>query len=108
MMLLRSVWRPIRLPLLALMLIALAVGTASPSTVVAQATPTAAATPMATGVYLSPEEIAAFAAVFTDQPLTGGQVPPRIAKFVTPDVFIFLQFDKPDPAQATALRYVGI
>jgi uncharacterized cupredoxin-like copper-binding protein len=104
----QSVWRPVRFPMVALALVAFLVAAAAPATVAAQATPTAAATPAPTGVYLSPEEIAAFAAVFTDQPLTGGQVAPRIARFVTPDVFVFLQFDNPDVTQATALRYVGI
>jgi plastocyanin len=61
-----------------------------------------------TGIFLNPEEITALATAFNDQPLTGGQVPPRISRFITPDVFMFLQFDSPDPAQATELRYVGI
>jgi len=59
-------------------------------------------------VFLDPEEIAELAATFDDQPLTGGQVAPRVSKFVNPNVFVFLQFDNPDLAQANALRYVGI
>src|SRR5918993_291621 len=65
-------------------------------------------TPEPTGIYLTPEEIAAFAAEFSDNPLIGGQVAPRLAKWVTDDVFLFLQFDNADPAEATQLRYIGI
>jgi plastocyanin len=60
------------------------------------------------GVYLTPEELQAMAAQFTDEVLTGGQVAPRISRWVNENVFIFLQLDNPDPAQATAIRYVGI
>jgi hypothetical protein len=78
--------------------------------VAGQATPAPGATPTPepTGVFLTPEDIAAFAAAFSDQPLVGGQVAPRLSKFVNPNVFVFVQFDNPDPTQATALRYVGI
>jgi plastocyanin len=61
-----------------------------------------------TGVYLTPEELQAIAAEFGDDVLTGGQVAPRISRWVNENVFVFLQFDNPDPAQATAIRYVGI
>lgn len=73
-------------------------------------TPESSGTPTLepTGVYLSPEEIAAFAAEFSDSPLIGGQVAPRLSKWVTDDVFLFLQFDNADPVQATTLRYIGI
>src|SRR5688500_2766226 len=68
---------------------------------------TATPAPEPTGIFLTPEEIAAFAAEFSDTPLIGGQVAPRLSKWVTDDVFLFLQFDDPDPAQATTLRYIG-
>jgi hypothetical protein len=73
-------------------------------------TPGSAATPAPepTGIYLTPEEIAAFAVEFSDTPLIGGQVAPRLSKWVTDDVFLFIQFDDPDPATATQLRYIGI
>lgn len=100
--------RSVRFPLCAFVLIALVVAGSSPAAVAAQATPAASPTAAPTGVFLSPEEIAALAAAFVDQPLIGGQVAPRLSRFVSPDVFVFLQFDNPDPAQATALRYVGI
>ena len=76
----------------------------------AAGTPVSAGTPTAepTGIFLTPEEIAALAAEFSDTPLTGGQVAPRLSKWVTDDVFLFLQFDNPDPAQATRLPYIGI
>src|ERR687898_1976344 len=76
----------------------------SAAEVSAQATPTAEPT----GIYLTPEEIAAFAAEFSDNPLIGGPVGPRLSEWVTDDVFLFLQFDNADPAQATTLRYIGI
>lgn len=73
-------------------------------------TPVAAGTPAAepTGVYLTPEEIATLAAAFSDAPLIGGQVAPRLSKWVTDDVFLFLQFDSADPAEATRLLDIGI
>jgi uncharacterized cupredoxin-like copper-binding protein len=72
--------------------------------------PEAAATPAPepTGIYFTAEEVTAFAATFSDTPLIGGQVAPRLSKWVTDDVFLFLQFDDPDPAAATRLRYIGI
>jgi plastocyanin len=108
MVLPRFVSRSVRFPLCAFVLIALVVAGSSPAAVAAQATPAASPTAAPTGVFLSPEEIAALAAAFADQPLIGGQVAPRLSRFVSPEVFVFLQFDNPDPAQATALRYVGI
>jgi hypothetical protein len=72
-------------------------------------TPTASGTPTAaSGVYLAPEEVAELVAAFDDDPLVGGQVAPRFSKWVNDDVFLFLQFDDPDPAAATRLRYIGI
>ncbi len=90
----------------ALTLFALGSGT----TVSAQGTPVTAATPPAepTGIYLTPEEIADFAAEFSDNPLIGGQVAPRLSKWVTEEIFLFLQFDNADPAAATRLLYIGI
>jgi hypothetical protein len=61
-----------------------------------------------TGAPLSRADIAALAALFTDNPLTGGQTAPRRYRWVNDEVAMFLQFDKPEPAEATALRYVGI
>src|SRR5262245_48803692 len=60
------------------------------------------------GAALSHDDIAAVAAQFTDQPLTGGQRAPRRYRWVNDKGLVFLQFDNPDPAKATALRYVGI
>lgn len=59
-------------------------------------------------VYLTPEERQTITAQFNDEVLTGGQVAPRISRWVNEDVFIFLQLDDPDPAAATAIRYTGI
>ncbi|OLB76173.1 MAG: hypothetical protein AUI14_19515 [Actinobacteria bacterium 13_2_20CM_2_71_6] len=61
-----------------------------------------------TGSPLSHDDIVALAAQFHDQPLTGGQHAPRLYRWVNDRVLMFLQFDNPDPAKATALRYVGV
>jgi uncharacterized cupredoxin-like copper-binding protein len=99
--------RPLALAVALLLLVC-----ASGASVLAQSTgtpePAATPTPEPTGVYLTPEEIVAFAAEFSDDPLIGGQVAPRLSKWVNDDVFLFLQFDDPDPAAATRLRYIGI
>jgi hypothetical protein len=60
------------------------------------------------GSNLTRAEISQLFELFDDQPLEGGQVPPRISKWVNNDNFIFLQFDKPVAENATSLRYVGI
>ena len=60
------------------------------------------------GSKLTQAEISQLFELFDDQPLKGGQVPPRISKWVNNDTFIFLQFDKPVVENATSLRYVGI
>src|SRR5688500_13827690 len=54
-------------------------------------TPVAPGTPAAEPpvIYLTPEEIAAFAAACSYTPLIGGQVAPRLSKWVTYDVFLF-------------------
>jgi hypothetical protein len=52
--------------------------------------------------------IQALAALFDDMPLTGGQEPPRIYKWVNEDVALFAQFDDSDLTQATSLPYIGI
>jgi hypothetical protein len=57
---------------------------------------------------LTPEEIQRLHAMFDDNPLLGGQVPPRRHLWVNRDVSIFVQFDSNDPALATEMRYIGI
>ena len=57
---------------------------------------------------VSKSDLAAFAGLFTDNPLTGGQTAPRLYRWVNKDVAVFIQLDKPTPAEATAVRYVGI
>jgi len=61
-----------------------------------------------TGVHLTQEELQAIAAEFGDDVLTGGQVAPRISRWVNENVFVFLQLDTPDLAEATTIRYIGI
>ncbi len=71
-------------------------------------TPANATLPPPDGIPLSKDDIKKFVAYFNDQPLIGGQVPPRFSKFVNKETFIFLQFDKSNPDEATSLRYVGM
>ncbi len=61
-----------------------------------------------TGVYLTQDELQAIAAEFSDDILTGGQVAPRISRWINENVFVFLQLDNPDLAEATTIRYIGI
>jgi hypothetical protein len=60
------------------------------------------------GKPLSKSEIVALGSLFNENPLTGGQTPPRAHKWVNENVSMFLQFDRPEPAEAKALRYIGI
>lgn len=64
--------------------------------------------PAPTGHALTPQEIQEPAALFTQNPLRGGQTPPRLYAPVNDDVSIFLQFDRTNPNEATQLRYAGI
>jgi plastocyanin len=60
------------------------------------------------GTEMTPEQLQELTALFTDEVLIGGQVPPRISRWVNEEVFVFLQLDAGDPAEATAVRYIGI
>jgi hypothetical protein len=60
------------------------------------------------GSPLDRQEIAGLAARFADNPFTGGQVAPRLYRWVNRDVAIFVQFDRPNAAEAATLRFVGI
>lgn len=60
------------------------------------------------GPPLPAEEVRALAAMFDDQPYTGGQTAPRVSKWISPDTYLFLQFDKQPPSEATEIRYVGV
>ena len=57
---------------------------------------------------LTPADISALGALFPDNPLTGGQVAPRLYRWVNETVAVFAQFDNRDLAKATALPYIGI
>jgi hypothetical protein len=78
-----------------------ATAAATAVTLAAAAAPTGAQT-------LPPEKIRQLHAMFDDNPLLGGQVPPRRHLWVNKDVSIFVQFDSQDPAVATEMRYIGI
>jgi plastocyanin len=60
------------------------------------------------GAALTPEQFRALVGMFTDEVLIGGQVPPRISRWVNEEVFVFLQLDAANPAEATEVRYIGI
>jgi hypothetical protein len=60
------------------------------------------------GAPLAKDDIAKLAGLFDDKLLTGGQEAPRLYRWVNEDVAVFVQFDEKDPAQATALKYVGV
>jgi hypothetical protein len=57
---------------------------------------------------LTKDEIVKMAGFYSDQLLLGGQVAPRLAKWLNEDVALFIQMDRSDPQQATVLNYVGI
>jgi hypothetical protein len=56
---------------------------------------------------LTPDAIARLFAVFTDQPLQGGQTAPRIFKAISDRALLFLQFDRNSATDARELRYLG-
>ena len=63
-------------------------------------------TPM--GSNITTKDVLELASLFNDQPFQGGQVSPRVAKWVNDDVFVFLQFDERTASNATAINYIGI
>ena len=60
------------------------------------------------GTPLSRDQLQELAAFFPDNPLSGGQAAPRMYKWLNEDVAMFVEFDKPRVAEATAVRYFGI
>jgi hypothetical protein len=81
---------------------------AAPPAPPAPQAPQAPPEPKVTSVKLSKEDIGAIIALFNDEPLQGGQKSPRFSKWVNDKVFIFVQFDKSDPKEATTLRLLGL
>lgn len=57
---------------------------------------------------LTGTDIGALAAAFPDEPFTGGQKAPLVARWVTDSSFVFLQFDSPTAAAMKALVYIGV
>ncbi len=57
---------------------------------------------------LAQADLQAIAAAFGDQPFTGGQTPPFLAKWFTDSTFMFVQFDRPKVANATGVAYLGV
>ena len=57
---------------------------------------------------LTPSAISSLFSVFPENPLQGGQVPPRTYRTLNDQTLAFLQFDHNSAAQAKELRYFGI
>ena len=57
---------------------------------------------------LTTDAIGRIFAIFNEQPLQGGQVPPRTFKTLNDKVLAFVQFDKNAARDATTLHYFGI
>ena len=57
---------------------------------------------------LTSDSIAKVFSIFNEQPLQGGQVPPRTFKTLNVKVLAFVQFDKNAARDATSLHYFGI
>ncbi|MGH9458083.1 MAG: hypothetical protein ACRD2J_10645, partial [Thermoanaerobaculia bacterium] len=70
--------------------------------------PTTTSPPAASGQQLSAGDLGELVALFDDEPYTGGQTAPRVSKWITPDSYIFLQFDSVPTDQPTEVRYVGV
>src|SRR6266540_6246675 len=70
--------------------------------------PTATPDPLPHGAPLSRADIDTIAGLFNDKPLVGGQVAPRMYKWVNENAAIFLQFDKANPAEAKGIQYMGL
>lgn len=68
--------------------------------------PAQAAVPQ--GRILSAQEVSEIAALFSDNPLTGGQVAPRLSKWVSDEVFLFVQFNTTNLSRSASLRYIGV
>jgi hypothetical protein len=57
---------------------------------------------------MTPDAIGRIFSVFTENPLQGGQVPPRMYRALNDRVLAFVQFDHNSADKATDLRYIGI
>ena len=61
---------------------------------------------------LTQDDIEVLNAFFDDEPMRGDQAEPytprHVWKWITEDVFMFLEYDTENPADATALEYIGI
>jgi hypothetical protein len=103
---LRAALAAVALSLLLSVPAASAGGTWSATGSMTQARPTTF-TPPGAGK-MTPDGIARIFSVFPENPLQGGQVPPRMYRALNDQVLAFVQFDRNSAAQATELRYVGI
>jgi len=61
-----------------------------------------------TATALTPSAVSALFSVFPENPLQGGQVPPRTYRTLNDQVLGFLQFDHNSATAAKELRYFGI
>lgn len=60
------------------------------------------------GTPISEEEVAEFKALFDDEAYVGGQEAPRLVKWITPDSYLFVQFDAFDPAEGNVPLFLGL
>ena len=60
------------------------------------------------GTPITDEEVAELKALFDDEAYTGGQEAPRLVKWITPDSYLFVQFDAFDPAEGNVPLFLGL
>lgn len=60
------------------------------------------------GTPMSAGEVTALKALFDDEAYVGGQSAPRLVKWITPDSYLFVQFDAFDPAEGTVPLFLGL
>lgn len=60
------------------------------------------------GTPMTDDEVATLKALFDDEAYTGGQSAPRLVKWITPDSYLFVQFDAFDPAEGNVPLFLGL
>ena len=60
------------------------------------------------GAPITDDEVAELKALFDDEAYVGGQQAPRLVKWITPDSYLFVQFDAFDPAEGNVPLFLGL
>lgn len=60
------------------------------------------------GTPITEEEVTELKALFDDEAYIGGQEAPRLVKWITPDSYLFVQFDAFDPAEGNVPLFLGL